>query len=279
MPKPVLSYTYDSNDPKLLQTVLPYIGAIETTADTISLMLNDEVILNAEIVAQLKEEAQSKKILVHGVGLSIGSYNGYSQAYIALMDELYQEVPLYWHSEHLGYTTVNGENINVMLPINRNEECLSMICDRVEKIQKRYPIPFLLENIAHLLPDYNSTYSEAGFLNAIIRNTGCGLILDIYNIACDVHNFGFKIDEFLAELNLDAVKEIHLANGSIYKGKMMDIHSRAVSDEVLEKTKEILPSLKNLEVVTYELMPEAVPSMGYENIEKELIRIKSRLEL
>lgn len=279
MPKPILSYTYDKNDTTLLELVQRHVGAVETTADTISFMMNNKATLNEEIVAQLNALSSTHKILSHGVGLSIGSYSGYSEAYLALMDELYQEVPLYWHSEHLGYTTVDGENINVMLPVNRNDECLAMICKRVEQIQKRYPIPFLLENIAHLLPDYNCIYSEAEFLNAIIRNTGCGLILDVYNIACDVHNFGFNMDDFLAKLNLDAVKEIHLANGSIYKDKMMDIHSRAVSEDVLQKTKEIIPSLKNLEFVTYELMPEAIPSMGYVAIEQELIRIKNTLEL
>jgi hypothetical protein len=173
---------------------------------------------------------------------------------------------------------INGEFINVMLPVNRNNENLQLVCDRIHYLQERYKMPFLIENIAHLLPDYDSQYTDAAFLNEITKRTGCGLILDLYNIYCDAFNYQFNINAFLEELNLDAVREIHLANGSIYKDRMMDIHSNAVSEEVLNLTKNTLPKTKNVELVTFELLPDAIPVMGYKGIEAELIRIKKAVQ-
>ncbi len=276
---PSICFTYDNYDPLLLETILPYVDFIETTPDSISMIQPDNsVTLHPKIIDQLKQTATTKKIVAHGVGLSIGTFEGFSADYIKLLDALVEEVELYWHSEHLGYTMINGECINVMLPVNRNKENLQLICERIHFLQERYRLPFLIENIAHLLPDYDSQYSDAAFLNEITKQTGCGLILDMYNIYCDAYNYQFNMDAFLKELQLDSVREIHLANGSIYKDRMMDIHSNAVDDRVLQLTKEVLPKAKNVEIITFELLPEAVPVMGYQAIQDELIRIKSLLQ-
>jgi uncharacterized protein (UPF0276 family) len=275
-----LCYTYDSEDSLLLEKVLPHVQYIETTPDTISRINTfGNAALHEKILEQLVEISNNKKIVAHGVGLSIGTFEGMSEEYLTLLDELINKVPIQWHSEHLGYTMANGEFLNVMLPVNRNKETLAMICDRINTLQDRYQMPFLIENIAHLLPDYQPEYSEAEFLNAITSRTGCGLILDLYNISCDAYNFNFDIPTFLDELNLKAAREIHIANGSVFKGRMVDIHSNTVSDEVLQLTEQVLNRTDSIEFVTFELMPEAVPGIGYDTVEKELIRIRETLNL
>jgi uncharacterized protein (UPF0276 family) len=59
---------------------------------------------------------------------------------------------------------------------------LGLICERVRLILERYRVPFLLEHVIHLLPDAPSDFTPAAFLNAITMRTGCGLILDVYNL-------------------------------------------------------------------------------------------------
>lgn len=275
-----LCYTYDSDDALLLERVLPYVSYIETTPDTIARIDQDgKARMHPGIITQLQDISSSKKIVAHGVGMSIGTYEGISNDYLFLLDELIRQVDIYWHSEHLGYAVADGEFLNVMLPVNRNKEQLDMICDRIDFLQEKYKLPFLIENIAHLLPDYQPVYSEAQFLNEITKRTGCGLILDLYNITCDQYNFNFDIADFLNELNLLSAREIHIANGSVFKGRMVDIHSNTVSDEVLKLTKDVLQRPHNIEFVTFELMPQAVASVGYDGIENELIRIKQYLQL
>src|SRR5205823_101733 len=99
---------------------------------------------------------------------------------------------------------------------------LDMVCARVQALQERYPVPFLLENIVHILPDHPAEYTDAAFLNALTARTGCNLILDIYNLECDAHNTGFDIPAFLDELDLSAVRELHLACGVEYRGLLLD---------------------------------------------------------
>src|SRR6266702_2963915 len=100
-----------------------------------------------------------------------------------------------------------------MLALPRTEYALDMVCERVCAIQDRYGMPFLLENIVHVLPDFPGEYSNAAFLNELTARTGCGLLVDVYNLQCDAHNHGLDVSAFLAELDFTKVREIHVACG------------------------------------------------------------------
>ena len=269
-----LCTTYDAYDPIFLKKVLPYIQYIEVTPDTIARALDDRITLNESIINSLLDVLPFVKVIAHGVGLSIGSYDDYSKAYINLLDELIETIPLAWHSEHLGYVRINGQNLNTMLALPRTKEMLDLICARVCLIQDRYKIPFLLENIVHLLPDAPADFSDAQFLNELTKRTGCGLILDVYNLECDSHNHRFDITGFLNELNFPPVKEIHIAGGTEYKGFKLDIHSNIVCDSTIDLTLQILkhPACQ-VETINYELLPEAVNLLGHDAVCEELKKL------
>ena len=201
---PGLGTTYEGHDPALLDTILPLVDYVETTPDSITHVVNGRAVLHEPSVRELEAAAARVHLLLHGIGLSIGSYEGWSERYLGFLDQLMARLPVAWHSEHLGYTRVDGENIGTMLALPRTEEMLDLVCERVRRIQQRYDKTFLLENIIHMLPEYPGDYTAAGFLNALVARTGCGLILDIYNLECDAHNHGFDVDAFLSELGSHA---------------------------------------------------------------------------
>ncbi len=164
-----------------------------------------------------------------------------------------------------------------MLVLPRLSEIVDMISERVDDIQRRYAVPFLLENVVNLFPEYpRADLTPAGFLNAIARRTGCGLILDVYNLECDAHNHHLDIDAFLDELDFGAVREIHLANGVVHRGLLLDVHSRRTRPETLTLTDEVLTRATAAEVIVYELLPQAIESMGDDGIESELTLLRGR---
>jgi len=217
------------------------------------------------------------EFVVHGVGLSIGSASGYSEQYLDLLAEFLDQFAVAWHSEHLGYTTVDGTSLGTMLALPKTEEVLGLLVQRVGEIQSRFELPFLLENIVHLLPDYPGDYSDAGFLNELVARTGCGLLLDVYNLECDAANNNFDIDAFLDELDLDAVGELHVAGGVARDGLQLDVHSRSTDPSTLALAKRVVDRTPSLGGVTYELLAEAVQVLGAERISAELTRIRSAL--
>jgi len=268
--------TYEGRDPALLERMLPLVDYIEVTLETISEVNDHEISLSNEIMSELKNIGKAAQIIVHGVSLSIGSHEGWSPTYLRLLDDFLEQVDVAWHSEHLAYTKVDGEHLGIMLAMPKTNEALDMVCERVSAIQERYKLPFLLENIVHVIPDFPSDYSDAGFLNALTNRTGCGLILDVYNLECDAHNHRFDIPAFLSELQPANVRELHVACGIEHNGFLLDVHSQLTRSSTVELAQQVVQqSARNAQVVVYEFMPEAVPGLGHNAIAEELGRLRA----
>jgi uncharacterized protein (UPF0276 family) len=273
-----LATTYEGSDPRLLERICPLVDYLEISPDSISEMTSDGPRLNAAILRELETVAQEKSFLVHGVGLSIASASGYSQDYIRLLDELFSRLPIAWHSEHLAYTMVEDEQLGTMLPPPRTQEALDMLCERVRFLRSRYKVPFLLEKVVRFLPEYPGDYSEAEFLNTLCRQTGCGLLLDVYNLECDQKNFDFNIEQFLSELDLRNVVEMHLAGGVEYGGFQVDVHTHVTQESTLEIARDVLARAPQVRAVTFEYLKEAVPRLGHDAICSELERLRRTIK-
>ncbi len=276
--KPSLAVTYEGDDIALLERILPLIDTIEISPDAIARSDWKRTSLRSEVLQEYQAVQSGVNFVAHGVGLSIGSFDHWDEGYLRLLDELFARFHLEWHSEHLAYTVVAGENVGTMFALPRTDEALDLVCERVRLLQERYRVPFLLEHVIHLLPDSPAQYSPAGFLNAITSRTGCGLLLDAYNLECDAMNQGLDIVAFLDELNLEPVRELHLAGGVQHKGFHLDIHSGVTSELSLEVGLEIIRRAPGLRTVTFEFLKEAVPLLGHDAICAELARIRRAIQ-
>ncbi|WP_448700984.1 DUF692 family multinuclear iron-containing protein [Mucilaginibacter sp. AW1-3] len=259
--------TYEGKDFAYLKEIIPYVKHIEVSPDSISVFNEGKAMVNQSSLQHLQwvQDNSDADLLLHGVGLSIGSYDGYSEDYINILSELFESLAIKWHSEHLAYTMVNGENLGTMLTLPHTDEVITMVCRRIDKIQKKFKVPFLMENVISMLPNPDEQYNEAQFLNKITQLTGCGLILDVYNLQCDEKNFGLNLDGFFGELNLDPVHELHLAGG-LYDAEydfQMDIHAHLTADSTIRLAQMITRQKpKNLQNITFELLEEFVQPVG-----------------
>jgi uncharacterized protein (UPF0276 family) len=275
---PAIALSYDGDSAEYLEAVLPLVDFLEVTPDTLAITSGSRVIIPEPVLEVLSACSQNAGIIVHGVGLSIGSASGWSAHYLQLLDQLVERLPVAWHSEHLGYVTVDGQHLGTMLPLPRTDEALDLVAERVRALRERYGLPFLLENVVRVLPDLDTRYSEAAFLNALCDASGCELLLDLYNLECDAHNSDFSIAAFLDGLNLRNVRELHVASGVEHAGVLLDIHSRPLRDSTLALLRDVLARpAASVAVVTYELLPEAVPLLGMEVVAGELRRIRTAL--
>jgi len=273
-----LATTYEGDDPALLERIAPLVDAIEIAPDTIARSDSKQQHLRGEVLGEYSSLGPGFRFVAHGIGLSIGSHDNWNETYLRLLDELFSRFDLEWHSEHLAWTTCGGENSGTMFALPRTEEALDLICERVTRIQQRYGAPFLLEHVIQLLPDAPAQFTPAGFLNAITSRTGCGLIVDAYNLECDAHNQGLDIRAFLDELDMAAVREVHIAGGVQYNGFQLDIHSRRARDGTLRLALEIITRAPNVRAITYEFLKEAIAPLGHDVICAELARLRKAIQ-
>jgi uncharacterized protein (UPF0276 family) len=179
-------------------------------------------------------------LTAHGVGLSIGTDAPLDEGYLDQVAEVVGRLKAPAYSEHLAFTRVPGRDLADLLPVPKTEAVAASIISRVQRVQSRIPVPFLLENISYLFDWPDSTSSDAEFLNLICGETQAGLLLDVENLLLNSRNHGFDPYEFLDSLTAGVVKEVHLAGGItvdedfLARPYFVDSHSHPVPDEALD---------------------------------------------
>jgi hypothetical protein len=269
---PSTGCTYYVGKANVLEQVIKDVDVLEVCPD--SLISCAGALPDSGAVKLLQDLSADFGLVLHGVGMSIASYDGPWEDYFSWLDVLFDHLTPRWHSEHLGYTRVEGHFLGTMLPAPRTHEMLDLLASRVSAIQERYGVPFLLENVVGLVTDFPGVYSDAEFLNSLVEATGCGLLLDVYNLRCDCFNRNIDVDVALEGLALDAVVELHVAEGVHYRGLALDVHSRTPSRETLELAMKVAKRCSNLRLLTFEFLEEAVESLGVAAISESLIGLR-----
>ncbi|KKC98665.1 DUF692 domain-containing protein [Photobacterium halotolerans] len=184
----------------------------------------------------LNRIAERTPISCHGIGLSLGSADPLDVRHLAQLKRLIDDIAPIAVSDHLSWSSINGQYFNDLLPIPYTEQALHLVCDKIHQVQETLGRQLLLENPSSYLSFSHAAYPEWEFLALVQQRTGCGLLLDLNNIYVSSFNHGFDCATYLAALNPDAVKEIHLAGftvKSLDEGEIwIDTHSRPVSEPV-----------------------------------------------
>lgn len=275
-----------SHQPGLKQAIgagWDLIDFIELSPDTLCVerIQNGQrkLVYNPALLNEVLECAESRALVVHGLGLSIGSATGWNEDYLRILDELHELKPFAWHSEHLAFLltkTIDGQPLHtgVPLPIPFTDEALEMLVPRAAALNTRYAVPFLLENFTYYLPGLPTEHNrdEVAFLNALTEQSGCGLLLDLYNFYCNAINFGFDPFAALSRLRLDRVIEIHIAGGATHEGLLTDVHSQVVPETVWRLLEWIVPQTPNLSGIVYEVLEQAFHLVGVKAICGQLER-------
>ena len=90
----------------------------------------------------------------------------------------------------------------------------------------------------------------------------CGILLDLHNVWANERNGRQSVHDFLGDLPLDRVLEVHLAGGGVEGGYYLDAHDGPVPAELLAMAAEVLPTLPNLRAVIFEATPDTVLRLG-----------------
>jgi uncharacterized protein (UPF0276 family) len=235
--------------------------------------------LDPDELERARQTCGALPIVVHGVELSIGSAHGWNAAYLDMLDSFQACWPFTWHSEHLGFQTIPGEdgatlNIGVPLPQPATKEAVRIVSVRSAAILARYDVPFLLENAAsylNSLPADPEIGDDVGLMRAITERSGCFQLLDLHNVYCDAVNQRVDPMAVIGRMPLDRVIEIHVAGGSWRDGFWMDAHDSRVPERVWRLLEHTLPRTPNVAGVVFEILDDPATRLGADVIANELL--------
>ncbi len=188
-------------------------------------------------LAQLDALAERFPVSVHGVGLSIGGTKALDSDHLARLRRLCDRINPASFSEHLAWSTHDLGFLNDLLPLPYTEKTLTHVADHIDQVQDTLGRKMLLENPSTYLTFAENEMSEIDFLKAVVRRTGCGLLLDVNNVFVSATNQNADAYDYINAFPLHAVGEIHLGGHDVQEDEhgaplLIDSHGAAVADPV-----------------------------------------------
>ena len=171
-------------------------------------------------------------ISLHGVGLGLGSVQGWDESHLERLAALVDRVQPALVSEHLCWNAAAGRNFNDLLPVPYTQEALALFTERVRRVQDRLRRRILIENISAYLEFSASELSEGEFIAELVRRTGCGVLLDVNNLYVNQVNHGSDAMATVRALTPHSVEEIHLAGHLVSGDGLIDSHGDRVVEPV-----------------------------------------------
>ncbi len=176
-------------------------------------------------------------VSLHGVCMSIGGQLPLDKAHLGRFKALVDRYEPALVSEHLAWSTHDTTYYNDLLPLPYTPATVSRVADHIDEVQGAIGRPILLENPSTYVLFPESTMSETDFIRALVRRTGCGLLLDVNNVFVSATNHGYSALSYLADFPLQHVGEIHLAGHAEQEDDegdllLIDSHDGPVADAV-----------------------------------------------
>jgi uncharacterized protein (UPF0276 family) len=180
--------------------------------------------------------AEKYPLSCHGVGLSLGSYDGVDKMHLENFKNLCDATSPFLISEHVSWARHNGQYLNDLLPLPYTQESLDIIAKNIDFVQNYLGRQILIENpSSYMMFDINEMH-EYDFMRKIAEKAGCAILLDLNNIYISCLNHGMDLYDYIDHIPLNMIGEIHLA-GHVKEnidGKIIyiDTHSRPICHDV-----------------------------------------------
>jgi uncharacterized protein (UPF0276 family) len=274
-PPIAVGVSYEGRPATLLTHVAALVDCVEIIPDAFVHGGADRP--HAGVLAELDQLLGPAEVTFHGVGLSLGTASGWNEDWLRLVEQVLQWRTPRFVSEHLGYTTVDGHFLGTMPALPCTPEAAALVIGRARRLRRELGVDVLLEHVASPLPRSRGM-GLGPWLDVVARESGCGVLLDVHNLECDVDNGWLDLDEFLGTFDLALVREIHVAGGVWHDGIHFDVHSRRCAPSTWDLLATLIPRCARLELVVAELLAAAVPSVTPEGVAAELTQLRNVIE-
>ena len=175
--------------------------------------------------------ARQAQLSTHGLSLSIGGPDPLDHRFLTAVKHFLDRYNIPLYSEHLSYCGAQGHMYDLM-PIPFTEEAVRYVADRVNIVQDIIERPLVLENVSYYLTA-NAQMTELEFINAVLSESGCSLLLDVNNVYVNSVNHRYDPKAFIDGLPSNKIVYGHIA-GHYEEAEdlRVDTHGADVIEEV-----------------------------------------------
>lgn len=186
---------------------------------------------------KFRELTERYDFVSHGLSLSIGSPSPLDMAFLKRLKTFLADHHIKAYTEHLSYCSDDG-HLYDLLPIPFTEEAIKYVSDRIRIVQDTLQQRIAMENVSYYAAP-GQQMSEIDFINAVLAEADCDLLVDVNNIYVNSINHHYDAVKFLHALPADRVAYIHVA-GHYQEAEdlIVDTHGADVIDPVWDLLNE-----------------------------------------
>lgn len=207
--------------------------------DIVEVIADDYFDAPRKHVRALQTLSAQVPVSLHAVGLGMASTIAVEQKRVDAMARLVDTLkPESW-SEHFAFVRAGGIELCHLAAPPRNANSVEGTLRNLYAAVRTIGSAPAMENVATLIDPPGCTMSESEWLARVLRQSGCGLLLDLHNVHTNATNFGFDALQFVRSLPLDRIRTIHLAGGKTVGHRILDDHLHDVPDPVFALLSEV----------------------------------------
>ena len=181
---------------------------------------------------KFRQFTEKYDFLCHGLSLSIGSPAPLDEDFVRDIAAFMKTHGVKHYSEHLTYCSDDG-HLYDLLPIPFTEEAVHYVAERIRRVQDILQQEISMENASYYTPAPGQEMTEIEFINAVLDEADCGLLLDVNNIYVNSVNHLYDPIEFLKQLPAGRIRYAHIAGHyNEADDLIVDTHGSDVIDPV-----------------------------------------------
>lgn len=185
-------------------------------------------------------------VAMHGVTLSIGSSAALDFDYLKRLKALARYTKTPWVSDHLCWGRLPGAHYHDLLPLPYTKDVANYVAERARIVQDYLELPFALENLSSYVAYQDDQMTEWEFYSEIVEKADIYMMFDVNNVYVSSRNHGFDPKEYIDNVPLERVLQIHLAGHTDHGDYVLDTHDNYVRDEVWQIYADVYPRTKGV---------------------------------
>ena len=174
-----------------------------------------------------------RPLLCHGLLLNLGGPDALDVPFIERIKGFLAQHRAAIYGDHLSFCAAGGQ-LYELLPIPFTGEAVRHVAARIREVQERLEQRIAVENPSYYVR-LSDELDESTFINAVLEEADCSLLIDINNIHVNSVNHGYDAKAFLASLPGERIAYTHIAgHHQDSDGLIVDTHGTSIIDPVWE---------------------------------------------
>jgi uncharacterized protein (UPF0276 family) len=179
-----------------LQSLPP--GELERHVDFMEVAPENWINVGGRLGKALRSFSERFALVCHGLSLSLGGPAPLDETLLRKVRRFLDEHQVRSYTEHLSYCSDDGHLYDLM-PIPFTAEAVTYVAERIRRTQDLLERRIGIENVSYYAAP-GAQMSEAEFINAVVAEAGCDLLLDVNNIHVNAINHRYEAADFLRSM-------------------------------------------------------------------------------